>query len=75
MHRPLVIIAAPSSPGESALTSVVSALVVQHGQSAVGDLTVPKPDVLVDKTVTLVDDSKTEPESEDEIQTQALIVR
>ena len=70
-----MIIAAPSSPGESALTSVVSALVVQHGQSAVGDLTAPKPDVLVDKTVTLVDDSETEPESEDEIQTQALIIR
>ena len=62
-----MIIAVPSSPGESALTSVASASVVQHGQSTVGNLTVPKPDVLVDKTVTFVDNSETEPESEDEI--------
>ena len=72
MCRPLVITAAPSPP---ALTSVASVLVVQHGQSTVGNLTAPKPDALIDKTITFVDDSEIEPESEDESQTQALIVR
>ena len=67
-----MITAAPSPP---ALTSVASVLVVQHGQSTVGNLTAPKPDALIDKTITFVDDSEIEPESEDESQTQALIVR
>ncbi|KAL4064280.1 hypothetical protein V8B97DRAFT_1920111 [Scleroderma yunnanense] len=65
----------PPLPVESILSFVVSTSMICPGQSTAGNLTLPKPSTVsaivpVDKIP--VEDSETEPESEDEIQTQAL---